>query len=58
MTKPIMVGCDLHDRTMLLKISRGVDEPQTMTVKNTATGRRAMIEKLLALAGGGNVIFA
>ncbi len=57
MTQPIMVGCDLHDRTMLLKIARGLDEPQTTTVKNTAAGRRLMVDKLLGLAAGAEVLF-
>jgi transposase len=52
-----MVGCDLHDRTMLLKIGRGRNKPQTMSVKNTTLGRQMMIAKLREFAGGGEVIF-
>jgi transposase len=58
MRKTIMVGCDLHDRTMLLKLARGLDAPQTMSVKNTAAGRREMIAKLLAFAAGDDIVFA
>jgi transposase len=52
-----MVGCDLHDRTMLLKIARGLEAPQTLSVKNTVDGRTQMIAKLRVLAGGAEVIF-
>lgn len=58
MTQPIMVGCDLHDRSMLLKVARGLEEPLTMTVMNTAAGRQKMIEQLVALAAGSEVILA
>ena len=58
MRKPIMVGCDLHDRTMLLKLARELERPQTMSVKNTSAGRRAMIAKLLTIAEGDGIAFA
>jgi transposase len=61
MRKVIMVGCDLHDKTMLLKIAAGCEEPETRSVKNTATGRAKMIEELqkrAAAAGGARVLFA
>ena len=58
MRQPIMVGCDLHDRTMLLKIARGTEKPRTMSVRNTASGRVQMIAKLKALAGQEEVIVA
>ena len=57
MAQPIMVGCDLHDRTMLLKIARGLEKPQTLSVKNTAGSRQQMITKLKAIADGAEVIF-
>jgi transposase len=42
---------------MLLKIARGLEQPQTMSVKNTATGRQQMLAKLRAVAEGGAIFF-
>jgi transposase len=56
-----MIGCDLHDKTMLLKIAEGRDEAQTRSVANTATGRAKMIADLrerAVAAGGARVLFA
>jgi transposase len=56
-----MIGCDLHDKTMLLKIAAGRGEAQTRSIKNTAAGRAKMIELLkheAAAAGGARVLFA
>lgn len=61
MCKTIMIGCDLHDKTMLLKIAEGCEVPETRSVKNTAAGRTKMIEELgqrAAAAGGARVLFA
>jgi transposase len=58
MRQPIMVGCDLHDKTMLLKIARGSEAPRMMSIRNTASGRSKMISQLLALADGQDVVFA
>lgn len=61
MRKVIMIGCDLHDKTMLLKIGEGRSEPEMRSVKNTASGRARMIEELkkrAAAAGGARVLFA
>lgn len=58
MAQPIMVGCDLHDETMLLMIARGREEPQRISVKNTSTGRRRMIEELKKSADGAPILFA
>ena len=60
MRKVIMIGCDLHDKTMLLKIAEGRDEPSTRSVKNTEAGRAAMIRDLKAqatAAGSARVVF-
>lgn len=57
----IMVGCDLHDKTMLLKIAEGREVAETHSVKNTVAGRREMIRMLrerARMAGGGEVMFA
>ena len=48
MSEIIMVGCDLHDRSMLLRYATGLGEPQQMTCSNTAEGRERMIKKLLS----------
>lgn len=61
MAELIMVGCDLHDKTMLLKTAQGRAAPQTRTVANTAAGRERMIADLAtqaATAGGAKVVFA
>ena len=61
MRKVIMIGCDLHDKTMLLKIATGCEESEKRVVKNTAAGRAKMIEALQARAvavGGARILFA
>jgi transposase len=61
MRQTIMIGCDLHDKTMLLKIAAGREAPETRSVRNTAAGRAKMIEALherAAAAGGARVLFA
>jgi transposase len=59
MGQRIMVGCDLHDRSILLRVARGRGPARTVAARNTAAGRRAMIERLQAEAGqSGQVIFA
>jgi hypothetical protein len=59
--KVIMIGCDLHDKAMLLKVAVGREEPETRLVKNTAPGRKTMIADLLRRAkalGGSRIVFA
>lgn len=46
MTKYIMVGCDLHDETMLLMIAEGRGEAFKRSYRNTHSGHRAMIKAL------------
>ena len=61
MRNPIMVGCDLHDETMLLKVAVGQEEPRRECYANDRTGRKAMIEKLARLSqaqDGAEVVFA
>jgi transposase len=61
MAEFIMVACDLHDKTMVLKIARGREPAESVTVRNTLTFRRRLIEELQAraqAAGGARVIFA
>jgi transposase len=55
-----MIGCDLHDKAMLLKVAVGREEPDTWLVKNTAAGRKGMIADLLQRGkalGGARIVF-
>ncbi len=56
-----MVGCDLHDKTMLLKVASGRDKAEKRSFANTRSGRKAMLTNLAkrsAVGGGAKVIFA
>ena len=50
MSKSIMVGCDLHDRNMLLRYAVDTAEPQQLAFDNNPSGRRDMIGRLKRLA--------
>jgi transposase len=57
----IMVACDLHDATMLLKVAADRGPAETVSLRNTRAGRTRMIADLLERsrrAGGARVIFA
>jgi len=61
MTKCIMNGCDLHDKTMLLKISVDLEPPVTRTWDTDQRGRAAMIRYLQRHAkknGADRIVFA
>ena len=61
MTQPIMVACDLHEKTMVLKIAEGQERPQTTTLPNTPAARGKLIAELQSravMAGGARIIFA
>lgn len=61
MRKVIMIGCDLHDGSMLLRIAVGAGAAETVLVKNSRQGRKAMIAQLLRRAiamGGARIVFA
>jgi transposase len=61
MSEFIMVACDLHDKTMLLKIARSREAAEKVSVRNTSAGRTRLIEQLRErsrAAGGARVIFA
>lgn len=61
MDKHIMVGADVHDKSMLLKIAEGRGQPKTRSFANSAEGRRAMIRHLkdcAATAGGARIVLA
>ncbi len=61
MTKTIMIGCDLHDRTMLLRYAVDGGTPRQKLFSNTPQGRAKMIEFLLEFAkeqGAQRIVFA
>ena len=50
MRQVIMIGCDLHDRSMLLRYAVGTGQPQQLSYANDAGGRQRMIDRLKSLA--------
>ena len=61
MRKVIMIGCDLHDASMILKIAVDRDAPETQAVQNNPHGRKALVADLRRRAqaeGGARVLFA
>ena len=61
MTDYIITGCDLHDNSIVLKISRNSDEPESRSFRNTTSGRKGMIAELKKRAkdaGGARIVFA
>jgi transposase len=61
MAEFIMVACDLHDKSMVVKIARGREAAEKLTVANTSVGRKRLLEQLqerARAAGGARVIFA
>lgn len=61
MDKCIMIGCDLHDRSMLLKIAVGREQASKRSWGNDPSAWAAMIADLKARAaavGAGRIVFA
>jgi len=61
MSKCIMVGCDLHDKTMLLKIAVGREKAVTRSWGTDRAARQAMMGDLLdraQRAGADRIVFA
>ena len=61
MSKVTMIGCDLHDRSMLLRYAVGTGQPQQLSYDNDASGRRRMIDRIQSLSKKQNatrVVFA
>lgn len=61
MSNYIIVGCDLHDESIVLKIAHNCEQPDTRTIANTMTGRRKLIEllkKRAVTAGNAKVVVA
>ena len=55
-----MIGCDLHDASLLLKVAEDRQEPETRSFRNTPAGRETMVKNLQgrsAAAGGARVVF-
>ena len=44
MSKTIMIGCDLHDRTMLLRVAVGKGKPVERSFSNDRLGRGLMLQ--------------
>lgn len=61
MDKCIMIGCDLHDRSLMLKIATGPEKPAKRSFSNDPDGRAAMLADLrrrARAAGAGRIVFA
>lgn len=61
MCEPIMVGCDLHDKTLVLKMARGREAAEALTLPNTSSGRLKLIRRLQEQSqavGGARVLLA
>ena len=61
MAEYIMVACDLHDETMLLKVAHGRGAAEKCVVANTPSGRRQMLLDLKRRSKqcqGAKVVFA
>jgi transposase len=61
MNQVIMIGCDLHDRSMLIRYSVGDGEPRQRSFRNDGEGRARMIALLLDVAkrqGATRLVFA
>lgn len=46
MEKTIIVGCDLHDQTMLLKVAVGREKAEKISIENSRNGRQILISLL------------
>jgi transposase len=56
-----MVACDLHERSMVLKLAVGRGSAEKVSLSNTPAGREkllALLRERSAAAGGGEVVFA
>jgi transposase len=61
MKEHIMVGCDLHDKNMLIKVAHDRGKPAQESFGNTIGGRKRMIhvlKKQASEAGDATVVFA
>jgi transposase len=53
----ILVGCDLHEKTLLLKIARGRETAVKATWSNTSEAREKMLADLRRRASGAKIVF-
>lgn len=58
MREPIMVACDLHDKTMVLLTAQGRQQPLKQTLPNTPAAQKRLIAELQKQARGRRVVFA
>jgi transposase len=61
MSKVIMTGCDLHDRSMLIRFAVENGKPQQASFSNDSLGRKSLVERLLTEArkhGAERIVFA
>ena len=61
MSNCIMIGCDLHDENMILKLAKGKEKPVTLHFQNNRSGRKkllAELKKRSQASRGAKVIFA
>jgi transposase len=61
MDQCIMIGCDLHDANMLLKVAVGREAPETRAFRNDRRGReelRLFLRRRAAALGGARMVFA
>lgn len=56
-----MVGCDLHDKNMLIKVAHNLEEPLQKSFNNTSGGREKMVsvlKKRSQAADNARIVFA
>lgn len=61
MSKYVIVGCDLHDKNVVLSVACDRDESRKLVFQNTRTGRKTMtgeLKGLSASAGKAEIVFA
>ena len=58
MQECILAGCDLHEKTMLLKIARGRDAASTRVWSNDRESWERMLRDLKRRASGARIVFA
>jgi transposase len=61
MSNVIMIGCDLHEDSLMLKLAKGQEIPETRLWKNTVRDRQRMVadlRKRAKAAGHARVVFA
>jgi transposase len=56
-----MIGCDLHDKDMILKLAKGKEKPESLHFQNNRSGRKKLLSELKKRSracGSARVIFA